>query len=220
MRARSIVLVAALLATIPAAPGRAGACPLITDARGDSAPLFYSHTAADDALGARETDILAADAWTDSTRLNAVIRVAALPLPPDAPRSHGFQWSMELRAESGTITLYANESNGYWEYNATWVSLVAGTTGATSTINLRSTEGQRDERHGQIRLATPLAVFAPYTKVSRGVRWQPDVLSYVLNGAPATRPAGIYLPATTVGSQSDRADGMRPIVVGRPECAR
>jgi hypothetical protein len=127
---------------------------------------------------------------------------------------------MELKAEGGTITLYANESNGFWDFNATWVSLVAGTTGATSTVNLRSTDGQRDEQHGVIRLATPLAVFAPYTKVSTGVRWQPSVVSFVMNGSPTVRPAGTYVPGTAIGSQADRADGKRPLTVGRPECAR
>jgi hypothetical protein len=223
MRIRCLLAAVALAAVVPAGQSTAASCPLITDARGDSAPLFYGQTVADDALGARESDILAADGWTDSTRLNAVIQVAELPLPPTIPRDHGFDWEFEFRAEGGTITLSASENNGNWNYGARWDNAASnyGTGGATTTVPLYSTDGTKDTKRGEIRLATPLAVFAPYTKVSKGVRWKPSVLSFVMNGSPSARVGGVYIPsAAAVGSQSDRADGTRPVIVGRPVCAR
>ena len=215
MRAQLLVAASALLAALPAAPGRAAACPLITDARGDSKPVFLGQTPADDALGARGTDLLAADAWTDATHLNAVIRVAELPPPTTVPRMHGYQWEMQLRAEGGIIRLVASENNGTWAYNSTWEVPDAGGSGATSTTQLYSTGGMRDARRGEIHLATPIAVIAPYTKVSAGVRWMPSVWSFVLDGPPSAD----NLSPMGVGIGADSADGRRPVTVGRPQCA-
>jgi hypothetical protein len=216
MRARFLAVVAALLAAAPAAPSRAAGCPLITDARGDSTPLVYGHqTPADDALGARGTDLLAANAWTDDTYVNAVIRVAELPPAPTAPRAHGYEWEMQLRAEGGIIRLVASESNGTWSYDSTWETASATSSGAATTTDLASTGGTLDPKRGEIHLEMPLAVVAPYTKVGAGVRWMPSVWSFVLDGPPSVD----HLPPLGVGIGADNAPGKRPVVVGRPECA-
>jgi hypothetical protein len=218
MHARSIVAVAALLAVVPAAPGRAASCPLITDPRGDATPVHYgTPTPADDALGGKTTDILAADAWTDRTRLYAVIKLAALPAPT-SERGYGHDWAVRLRAENGAVTLHALERNGIYDYNALWDSPVApGTSDASPTVTLQNTTGMPDLRTDEIEMSIPLSVVAKYTKVSRGTRWMPSATSYVLLGTPAEH--GLLGPGG-MSSPSDNADGKRPVIVGRPTCAR
>jgi hypothetical protein len=217
MRARSIVAVAALLAVVPAAPGRASSCPLITDARGDATPVSYGRaTPADDALGAKTTDILAADAWTDHSRLYAVITLAALPAP-SAERGYGHDWSVRLSAENGFVTLHALERNGVYDYNALWDSPVyRNASEASPTVTLHNTTGTPDLRTGEIQISIPLSVLAKYTKVGPGTRWMPSAATYVLLGTPAEHgligPGGFSNP-------SDQASGTRPVTVGRPECA-
>jgi hypothetical protein len=225
MRLRALLVVTTLAALVPAMPGRAGGCPLITDARGDATPAHYGvGTPVDEHIGSKATDILSADAWTDRTRLNAVIRLAELPTPPAVPRGHGHQWWLRLRAEGGAITLYAIENNGYYDYNALWEEIVGSEdAGASAPVNLHNTTGTLNPKTGEIRLSAPLQMFAPYTKISAGVRWMPSAWSFVVLGPPAQRVVvgntAVYIGPGGVGNQSDRAEGKRPVTVGRPDCA-
>jgi hypothetical protein len=223
---RVLLVVAALAGGICAQPSSAASCPLVTDARGDATPVHYGvSTPLDDSVGAAATDILSADAWTDGGRLNAVIRLAEVPTIPATPRAHGHQWWMRLRAEGGAITHYAVESQGVYDYNATWEEIVGSEdAGASAPVNLHNTTGSPDARRGELRLSAPLKMFAPYTKVGPGVRWMPSAWSFILVGPPAFRAGvdnyGASVGPGGVGNQSDRADGTRPVTVGRPECAR
>lgn len=221
------MLLTAALAGLPlAAPGNASTCPLVTDPRGDATPANYgSPTPLDAQLGAKPTDLLSVDAWTDKRRLNAVIRLDELPATPVVPRSFGYKWSLRLRAEGGDIRLYALENNGYYEYRAAWEEIVGSEqTGAGSGVAVGGAAGAVDTQAGKLRLSVSLRMLAPYTKVSAGARWMPTAQSFVLLGPPARR-AGIstvsaYVGPGGVGNQSDRADGTRPVVVGRGTCSR
>jgi hypothetical protein len=210
---------------VVAGPGQAAGCPLVTDPRGDATPVHYGvPTPADGELGARTTDILSADAWTDPSRLHAVIRLAELPGPTPVPRGHGHLYWLRLRAEGGAITLYAIENNGNWDYNALWDEIVGSEdAGASASVNLHNTTGTLNAKTAEIHLSAPLAMFAPYTKVSKGVRWMPSAWSFVVVGPPSKRIVvgnyAAYVGPGGVGNQSDKAVGARPVQVGRPECA-
>jgi hypothetical protein len=225
-RARACALGVLIASIVPAAPGQAGSCPLVTDAAGDATPAHYGYaTPADDQLGAKATDILSLDAWADGSRIHAVLRVGEVPGRTTVPRSHGHQWAARLRAEGGAITLYAIESNGYYDYNATWEAIVGSEdAGASAPVNLHNTTGELNAKTGEIRLSAPLPMFAPYTKVTAGVRWMPSAWSWMVLGPPAASAGvggwGAYLGPGGVGNQADRADGKRPLTVGRPDCAR
>ena len=225
---RQLVLLAAgaLVGALSVLPSHAAGCPLVTDARGDATPVHYGvATPVDDSVGARTTDILSADAWTDNSRLHAVVRIAELPGPAAVPRSHGHQWWVRLRAEGGAITLYAIENNGNYDYNAIWEEIVGSEdAGASAPVNFHNTTGRLNPKTGEIHLTAPLAMFAGHTKVSSGVRWMPSAWSFIVLGPPSFRAGvegyGAYLGPGGVGNQSDKAVGTRPVTVGRPECAR
>lgn len=226
MRLRCVLLTAALAGLPMAAPGDASTCPLVTDPRGDATPAGFGFPTPLDAQPAmKPTDLVSVDAWTDKRRLNAVIRLAELPPTQVVPRGFGYEWSLRLRAEGGDIRLYALENNDYYEYRAAWEEIVGSQeTGASPGVTVGGAAGAVDTRAGELRLSVPLRALAAYTKVSAGVRWMPSALSFVLLGPPARRVAvstvSAYVGPGGVGSQSDRADGTRPVVVGRRTCSR
>jgi hypothetical protein len=218
MRARALLVATALAAVVPALPSSAASCPLIVDQRGDATPVAYGRaTPVDQTFGEGTTDILAADAWTDRSRLYAVVRLAQLPAPT-VERGYGHDWAVRLSAEGGTLTLHAIERNGVYAYNTLWDSPVdSDASEAAATVTLQHTTGRPDLKSGEVQMSIPLSVVAPYTKVSTGTRWMPRAMSYLMLGTPAER--GVIGPGG-MANPSDSAVGNRPVTVGRPRCAR
>ena len=224
MRIRVLLAAAALTAAAPAAPSDAASCPLVTDARGDSTPLTLgtgTATPADDRAGARATDIVSSDAWTDASWLHVVVRVPEVPTVPDVPRAHGHQWAVDLRAEGGFITVYTLENNGAYEIRAAWVRVVGDDeAGAGAGLGLRGAKGSQNVRTGEVRMSVPLAAIAPHTSVGRGARWMPVVRTFFEAGTPGARAPGGYASVGQGGwaTPSDTARGLRAMRVGQAEC--
>jgi hypothetical protein len=222
MRTGRVLLASALVAVVTADPSRAATCPLVTDARNDATPVWYSTTTpADEAAGARATDILSADAWTDATRLHVVVRVADLP-SATATSAPGYQWAVELRAEGGLIDLHTLENYGGWEVRASWVSIAGDDdTGAGAGQALKGAAGIHDDSANEVRMSVPLSAIAQHTKVGRGVRWMPRAWTFLEVGTPAERAPGGYAAVSQggAGNPADSAQGTRPMRVGFPQCA-
>jgi hypothetical protein len=224
MRSRLLALLAAATAALLlAGPSAAASCPLVTDPRGDAHPVTYDEpTPLDASLGADATDILAVDAWVDDRSINVALRLAQLP-DPKVTRAHGHMWSVQLRAENGLIDVIAAEGNGNYDFNSTWSEVVGSDeAGASAPVNLHNTVGTADRTTSTLRMSVPLELFAPYTKVSRGMRWTPSAWAWLLLGPPSFRAPGgyAYLGPGGVGNPSDRAQGGRAVRIGYPECVR
>jgi hypothetical protein len=222
IRSSRLVVVAVTLALLSmAAPSRAAACPLIVDARGDAHPVKPgTATPADAALGAAGADIVSADAWANNGRLQAAIRVAELPDPKGA-RPYGYGWEMSFRAEEGRLVLYMLESNGKYGVNAVFETMTGSeSAGAGRPVNLHNATGSLDYATGTVTLSAPLSIFAPYTRVTAGVRWQPVARGSILRGPPSVAAPYAYVGPGGLATEADRADAPGPIVVGRPGCGR
>jgi hypothetical protein len=219
---RILALVAAIALVAPVQAIGAPGCPLVVDARGDATPVFYgTPTPADEAAGARATDIVSANAWADDERVHVTIRVTELP-PLGVPRGHGHQWAVDLRAEGGMLDLHTIENNDTWSTVAVWVPIVGNDdAGAGAGVGLKGATGTHDVSQGVVRMSVPLSAVARYTKAGKGVRWLPRAWTFIEVGNPAVRAPGGYASVGSggMGSPSDRADGSRPVRVGSPECA-
>jgi hypothetical protein len=218
MRVRAVGLALTVVATaLGTGVGHAGGCPLIVDARGDAHPVNpYDATPVDQALGATSADLLSTDIWVAGGRLNAVVRLPELP--PAGTRPYGYGWSVGLRAEEGRLEMYVLESNGNYDVNSVFVHMTGDEqAGAGSPVNLHSAEATRTAR--ALQISAPLDSFAPYTKVSKGTAWRPDVRSFIYRGPPSFGLGGyVYVGPGGVGSQADVAEGKRFVRVGSPDC--
>ena len=219
MRTRTPLLAATLAVATFAAPSQAGACPLVTDPRGDSTPVVWDvPTPLDKDLGGPHTDVVSADAWTEKDVLHAVIRVAQLP--GRGMRPFGNEWDLMLKGEDKRLHLSTLESNGNYHVGA-YVEELTGSedAGAGAVTNLPGASGTRDVARGTLHMAFPLGLAAAHMRVSRGTALMPVVRTFRLNGAPSVMGPFAYVGPGGVGTQADMASGNRAMRIGFRDCA-